>query len=228
MSYKDTVFSLYGSYVSTQDSYHDAEGKGLFERFNEILGQDLDDEVITAIQGLLDEMIVPATMQEKFIALLMSQIGFTPVMNISREKKTKLLGMLRTLYDRRGLENCQNTLLSFMGITSVEHVGKEVYTVRGLDSTLSLDSGRTLDSTKSSTFYYDFKLKGTEQLSESLIESIMSIIWFNLPYYVILMRVYYNDELVFVNGITKMYMEKEYVAIDYVEDTFEMNDIYVN
>lgn len=228
MSYKDTVFELYGPYVASQDSYHDAEDKGLFERFNEILGQDLDDEVIPAIKNLLDKMIVPATMQEKFISLLLSEIGFTPVMNISRERLSKLIGMLRTVYDSKGIENCQRILLSFIGITSVEYVGKETYTVRGLDSTLKLDSGRTLDSTSSNTYYYDFKLKGIEPISNSLLESIMSIIWFNLPYYVILTRVYYNDELVFVNGITEIYAESDYVDADYVEDTFELNDIYVN
>lgn len=228
MSYKDTVFSLYGSYVAVQDSYKDAEGKGLFERFNEILGQDLDEWVISAIKGLLDEMMVPSTMQEKFVQLLTAQIGFTPVVNISREAKAKLLGMMRTIYDCRGLEKCQSILLSFLGITSVEYVVKETYTVRGLDSELTLDSGRLLDSSSSNMYYYDFKIKGAEPMSEQLLESIVALIRFNLPYYVILMRLYYNDELVFVNEITQMYMESSYTAADYVEDTFEMNDIYVN
>lgn len=228
MSYKDEIFRLYGQNVAENDSYVDADGKGLFERFNELLGQDLDENTVKMVKGLLDNMIVPSTMMERFKPLLLKEVGFTPNLYLSDEGFDRLMSLLQVIYDSRGLQSCYEILFRLIGVKSIIADAKEKYTVQGFDSSEVLDSTRTLDSSSTRTFYFDFYVEGEAELTDQLVESIMGIIAFNTPYYLIYVRVYYNNELIYLNGFTQLYVDEGYVVTDYVEDIIKVNDIYVN
>lgn len=56
MSHQNTIFSLFGGYEKTTDTYKDANGKGVLERFNEVIGKDLDNVEI-AINGMVSHYL---------------------------------------------------------------------------------------------------------------------------------------------------------------------------
>ena len=51
MAFQSTIFSNFGSYEANTDTYKDANGKGVLERFNEVVGKDMDN-VTQAIESM--------------------------------------------------------------------------------------------------------------------------------------------------------------------------------
>jgi len=52
ITFKTYIFKLLPFLFKKEDTYKNVNGEGLFERFTQALGEELDQEVIPAVQGL--------------------------------------------------------------------------------------------------------------------------------------------------------------------------------
>lgn len=224
---ENEVFSYYGKTVKLKDSYKDLEGKGLFERFNEILGKDLDDYTVKYTEDMLEVMCKASTMSNKFFQYLFNEIGFNVRLTLDDYYFRKLISMMPTILDSRGLLSCYLILFKFLGITDMEMESEGYYEETGFDSHVGFDSARTFDASNENRFQYIMKLTGSEEFDATLLDSILSIITFNTPFYVSIVRIFYNGELVYLNNLANTYTEEEYTNVFYFEDKMTL-DRYIN
>lgn len=76
--YKDNIFGFFANkYIREEDTYKDANGKGLIQRFVEVCGEYLDDYVNPELDNFLD-IINPNVTDDYFINLLWEYFGFIP------------------------------------------------------------------------------------------------------------------------------------------------------
>lgn len=76
--YKNRFFSFIANrYIRENDTYKNKDGEGILERFMQVCGEYLDDELTPDIDTLLDNLN-PLTTDEYFINLIWEYYGFIP------------------------------------------------------------------------------------------------------------------------------------------------------
>lgn len=224
-TYKEQIFRMFGDYVGYVDSYKDADNKGVFERFNEIIGENIDTDIIPLIRDSVANLLNPHTADEKYLDLILRHLGFNIFLDIDSDTKRFLITVLPTVYNKRGLEAAYTILFRLLEITSFRFEGASVYSVYGFDNPADFDINRLLDSSLDNTFYYAIYTYGTRPLTDKLKESIINIIKFCTPYYVIWNDVYYNDTLIYSGIEEGIYMANGYVDDNYTVVRDNMNNI---
>src|SRR6478736_1028349 len=105
MSYfKDWFFNKLPNYYHINDSYKDANDKGLLQRYLENIGEDIDDNILPFIDNLLD--IIDPTKQAntgyKFLNTLAYTVGSPPDIFLGdpaqAEKYAKLINHIVSIY----------------------------------------------------------------------------------------------------------------------------------
>lgn len=86
--FKDILIKYFPSYFKQEDTYKDNFDKGLFQRFTEALGEELDLEIVVSIQYLLD-VFDPVTVDERLITYLARQKGlnFAVIEDLATQRK---------------------------------------------------------------------------------------------------------------------------------------------
>jgi hypothetical protein len=179
------------------DVNKDINGKGTLERWTEVSGKDIDDNIKPLLDYLLENTIIPETCFERYVPFLESEWGnkidtqnlYLSQAYVVRRKVLEVLGRLHTVRGSiRGYEVC----FGMLGLTMVLTEHEAGY---GLDSPITFDDvSRRLDSSCPTCSDYTVELTGTATLSSVLIAAIWSIIIFNQPINARLRLITYNGE----------------------------------
>lgn len=113
---KNIIFKLFGKYEKVVDSYKNSVGKGLYERYMENLADEYDTYTAAAINGLIDNLLVPETMLVKFIPYAEAQIG-APYITDDFSIRRKLLRFLIRVYQIKGTKKSYETMFRMLGFT---------------------------------------------------------------------------------------------------------------
>ena len=191
MNLKDKIFELFGYRDSIED-LNKINGKGFFQRFNELLADDMDDNEIDKMMNLLYNLIDPYTISERFIPLRNDHLGMKIYFSDEIEIIRKTLTLLIDIYSIKGTINGYKTLFRIIGINGQVTIIE--YTLNtGFDSPIKLDDPiRKLDSYKATCSPYSIILTGTLPLTSGLIDGIKNIVIFNEPISARLIEITYN------------------------------------
>ncbi|WP_338761871.1 hypothetical protein WAF17_16440 [Bernardetia sp. ABR2-2B] len=173
----------------------DADGKGELERFNEIIGEDIDDNIEPLLDALIDNTMLADTMYDKFVALFETTIGMTMRLTNGIDLRKKVLKIAFQLYKIRGTSLGYEIPLRMLGFDSVEIV--ESWVISSLDSPLTLDDTvRRLDSGGrcQSCSGYELRLTGNIELTEEIMRAVGEVIEFNEPINARLTALLYNGK----------------------------------
>jgi hypothetical protein len=193
----DNIWSWFGTAYNILDKQGevDENGKGEFERYNEIVGEDIDDNIEPLLDFMIENTLLADTMYSKFISLLETTIGMTMRLTNGENLRRKVLKIAFQLYKIRGTKLGYEVPLRMLGFDSVEIV--ESWVVSSLDSPLTLDDPvRRLDSGGrcQSCSGYELHLTGSIELTAEIMRAVGEVIEFNEPINARLTALTYNEE----------------------------------
>lgn len=180
---KDLIFTLFGNYEKLIDS-NKVNGKGSFQRYNESLATEYDNELYSYILNANDNIIIPSSLLSKFIPFWYLSFGID--FNISPELsvKRKLLKYIRNFYIVKGTTKGYDLLFRLLGleVTLTEHE-----TDYRLDNdTMTFDDvNRTFDLSCNSCSEFSIDISRidgtTTPLTDAELIGIQQIMYANTP-----------------------------------------------
>lgn len=191
---KDKIFPLFGEWKALEDSYKDNFGKGIFENFNLVLGEDLD-ALVAKIDGYLTNLLFYRTIEEVRIPFFLEAEGC--YINTNLYSNAQLRALMRSL---KQLNNIRGTILSYevmfrwLGFETVQVI--EDFNIYTFDSPLTLDSDirptfDTGDKCKG-CIRYDLVLTGNVPLTPLLYDQIKDVLAYLEPIDAKLRKITYN------------------------------------
>lgn len=214
------IFGLFGADHKRKDTYKDADGRGIDERYQRTLGKDFDDEVAPFIDGLIDNTLVPETVLEKFIPYLEALMGDVVQVRDEIPYRRKIIRYSTRINQVKGLSQSFEILLKLAGFATVEI--EEHFGSFGFDSTVKFDDTiRRLDSGCPPCSDYTLHLTGTLTITPAVRDIIARIVTFCEPINARLREVLYNGDPVTLRVIT-FYID---AAGNLVYDNSEAPDI---
>lgn len=195
--FQDNIFRLFGNYDKASDVNKDITGKGTYERYNECIGVDIDDEIYPLIQNLYDNVKNPLTAFERFVPFIESGLGFnrdnnTLYVSSSLEWRRKIAQYKLRFDTRRGTIPSYVHMYALLGLDAII---QETYGQFGFDSLITFDHPvRVFDQKCAPCSTYSILLTGEPELTPELHEAILSIIRYNEPINARLSSVSYNGE----------------------------------
>lgn len=191
MNIRDIIFSLFGSYEHQADVNKDSQGKGTHERFNEIVGKDIDEELKIKVDRIVEYNLDPYTCLDKFIPYLEHRIGVTLFLGNSIEMRRVVLKHYLKWLTIRSTLKCYHTLFGMLGFQANI---TEYFLNYSFDSPVTFDDeGRVFDMQGCNRCYeYSIALTGSVVITPDLIAAIMSIIKWNEPINAVLKSITYN------------------------------------
>jgi phage tail-like protein len=189
-SLKNNVFKLYHDYFKQNDVNKDSEGKGLFERFNGLLGSEYDDTLGNLLETIVSKNLNPKEADVKFLPYIADQLGLGLSISDDVELQRKLLLYVTKIYAVKGTIECYKVLFNLLGITvEVE----EYFTAYSLDSEVLFDDdSRVFDSFCNKCTKYSVSLTGATPITTELSNVMWEIIYFNTPINTTVVQLQYN------------------------------------
>lgn len=197
ITWKERIWKYFGTAFDILDKQGvvDKDGKGELQRYNEIIGEDIDATIEPLIDGLIDNTLIADTMYDKFISLFETTIGMTMRISNGLELRRQVLKFAFHLYKIRSTKKGYEVPLRMLGFESVEIV--ESWVISSLDSPLTLDDPvRRLDSGGrcQSCSGYELRLTGNIELTADIMRAVGEVIEFNELINARLTKITYNDE----------------------------------
>ena len=198
-SLKNRIFKLFGSYIEEKDSYKNSQGKGILQRYNEIVGEDYDLGTGEAIKNLMNLVYVPATVKSELIPYLQDMMGAAVYLGTGDDIKRKLIRYGNKINNLRGTRPGFEILFKFLGFNSsviIEHLAGGSFDDGNIDFTytpLTFDENvRTFDTTCPSCSDISIQLFGTIDLTDDVLKAIYRIVDYNKPIDVNIRLITYN------------------------------------
>lgn len=197
---KDKIFSLFTQWDKRVDINKDSNDKGTVERYNEILGDQLDVDIIPFINDMIDNTLVPSKVLNKFIPYLESMVGLNPITDdiiIRRE----LLKNIINIYKVKGTNRSYEILFKVLGFDTVDIVEADISF--GLDSPLTFDDDtRVFDLSECYRCgFYSLNLTGSAPLTAELKKIIAIAVKLVEPINAQLLEITYNGDAVDIISI---------------------------
>lgn len=196
MQYELNIFpKFFTSHDKRTDSNKDVNGKGTLERFTEIVGKDLDENIMPLLDNLLLNIYPHDTAFDRYIPYLESMFGFKYTnwnlyLSSAISMRRNVLAVIHRLHSIRGSYRGYEVCFSMLGMTIVLTEHPAGY---GFDSIVTLDDvNRTFDSNCPTCSDYSLDLTGTITITPAVLQAIASIIEFNEPINARLRSLTYN------------------------------------
>jgi len=140
--FESWLFGKFPYRYKKEDTYKDGNGKGIFERFLNALGKELDEEVMPYLEGHLD-ILDPITVNDDLLTYLAAVLG-NPPDTLKDESKYRLLLKYITILNRlKGTVKDYDLLFEIFGVTVT--LTEAAITRLLYDNSLSYDDGELYD-----------------------------------------------------------------------------------
>lgn len=194
-SLKNIIFSYFGRHDGVIDSYKDGNGKGVLERFNEVMG-DTYDEFHPFIDLVAQNVLAANTCFPKYLPTREYEYGNESMypsatdLNVRR----KVLHYMDALWNVKGTHKFLNSVLGLIGfhVLLTEYWGSYSF-----DSNVTFDDvDRTWDMKcqNCSSYRIDLvRLNGSlTAVSQAELKGIQSVEQINRPYDCVLKGIWFN------------------------------------
>ncbi len=114
MTFQNFFFGKLPVYYKVEDTYKDDDGRGLLERYLEIFGLELDNDVMPKVENYLD-IIDPFTTDPKFLNDIAFTLGSPPDLLGDPDKYAKVLAYIISVYKIKGTAQGFQLLFSLLG-----------------------------------------------------------------------------------------------------------------
>lgn len=190
---KPIIFDkFFGRGDKTNDPYKDVNNKGINERYQEILADDWDEELLPLVENILDNTLVPDTAWVRFIPYLENMLGIKPLVEDLAIRR-KIIKNIISIYKVKGTLRSYEIVFKILGFTSVTIEDLEF--VQSFDSPVTFDDvNRRFDASNCQTCsYYNLHLTGDFLISSELAAIIIRAVEMVEPINAKLYKVTFND-----------------------------------
>jgi hypothetical protein len=187
------LWQYFPYFVRKNDSYKDTDGKGLFQRYNEIIEEDINVNIYPIMSSIIDNLLIASTMLDRFVADLESTVGVHLRFSDLISLRKNILKYIFYFYKIKGTKRGYEVLLRWLGFDTVEIT--EFYETGGLDSPNDFDDSiRRFDSGGkcNGCSEYQITLTGSLPITADLIRFVTNIVKFNEPINARLRKIIYN------------------------------------
>ena len=203
---QNKIFEYFGIYAKRTDVLIDGAGKGIWERYNESLAIDYDENVSILIDLIHENILIPDSMYPSIIPTMERSLGEPVIIledgtQLSEDYRRKVLKFIHTIYNIKGTEASYRLLLTMLGIDTITI--DEFVDISGFDSDVTFDDEvRTFDlGNNCGCGEYSIIATGSITLTGEMIQGIIRIIEFLEPINASLREFIYNGEAVELNLI---------------------------
>jgi hypothetical protein len=189
MTFKTFLFDrLPANIFKALDSYKDNSGRGLLERYLEIFGDELDEDVVILIEELTSQ-VDPKLANQDYLNLISYTLGDVPDFLGVVATYRNLLATIMSIYKIKGTKRSYTLLFALLGfqitITETPVIDPLLY-----DNLVLFDSGNLFDSTCQNCSGYSINFTFTNgsctnpasyTLTAANLAAIRKIIVFNEP-----------------------------------------------
>lgn len=186
---KNIIFSFFGAKDWTNDINKDANNKGLHQRFNELLAEDLDDNELDLINKLVENTQNPNSLFPKYIAYKEQEFGM-PIFSSNIDIRRKALKFIKKINTMKGTKAGFYYTFQMLGFTN--SVINEIPPVFGFDKSTFDNPSRRFDQKCKSCSNYSIDLFGSLAVTPELIQSILTVITYHQPINAKLLNISYN------------------------------------
>jgi len=113
--FKDWIFSLFPRYIWEHDTLP-VNGKGLFQRYMETFGEEIDEEIKDYITNFINIIDVTST-EDKYLVYLAEFLGNPPTLFYSDVRYRKLLRYLMDIIKCKGTVRSYELIFGLLGCT---------------------------------------------------------------------------------------------------------------
>lgn len=203
-------------------------GKGTDQRFNEMLAEDWDLNILPKIESLSDNIYTD--LPDKFIPYMEFYWGLESPLVDNMETRRKILKYLPTIYKTKGTLNSYKILFQILGFSFVEI--EDIQVLQSFDSPYTFDDeNRVFDKGNCpSCTKYILKLKGPMQMTEDLYQIIIKAVALVEPINAKLYSITYNNSEVTFTIFVRSNGDLVYSVIGlYIKfELFSNGDLYIN
>jgi len=178
-SVKEIIYSFFGNYFNEKDSNKDSNGKGTLERYNEIVGEDIDDVIIQHIEDMVKDNLDPQEMLSQFLSLRESSLGIDLTYFSTEKWRRKTIKYFPKWVRMKGTREGLDLMFGILGIT-VNSVTLSTSTF-SFDDTNFDNPDRVFDMNCNNCVEYELALGNIGTLTPELKRAIENIIQFNQP-----------------------------------------------
>lgn len=165
-SLKENIFNFFGVGAKVNDTYKDVDGKGIWERYSETVGEQYDEDLQPLIDDFIANVVDPTTALQKMLIYLEGDVGFPISLYNTTPWRRKMLVLHHWITLVKGTLLSHEILYRMMGLATV--VVTFVDPVTGFDSPLTLDSPtRTFDENLLACQHYVIELTGVPVLTSA-------------------------------------------------------------
>lgn len=176
----DKIFGFFGVDAKVQDTYKDGSNKGIWERYNESLGQDYDENLMPLVDNFVDNLINPDLLLTKFLPLMEQNIGNPVFVSSSETIRRKLIKFNNALMDIKSTALSYQVFLGLLGFKNV--VITIVDTDSGFDSPETHDASmRRFDRSKLTCRHYTVEMDSGSVPSDATKAIVDNIIEYLNP-----------------------------------------------
>jgi hypothetical protein len=196
MLFVDKIFNYFSGEDKRTDTNKDVNEKGTLERYNESIGEDIDENIKPLLDYLLANVCEPITCYDRYVPYIESELGYSQEVDIlflgsTIARRRQVVQKILRYYPIRGSRRGYEVLFNLLGITLVSLTEYDI--ICGLDSPLTIDDDdRRLDGCCDVCTRYSLELSGGVSITVDILRAIESIITFNQPIHAILEEVSYN------------------------------------
>ena len=187
--FEDTIFGrFFGIFDKRIDTNKDVDGRGTHERFQMVVGNSIDQELLELIKQFLPNTIEPQTLFEELMPHAEHMLGYdrknqTLQLGESVEWHRRILAHMIRYYHIKGTKRCYELLFEIMGLTvTIEEFWPEAtFDTTDPDITFDTDDRPVLDLGKCTPCSrYELTVIGGPPW-EDIAAGFVSIIRFNEP-----------------------------------------------
>lgn len=201
---KDKIFGFFGVSAKRRDTFKDVNGKGIWQRYNESLGDDYDNHVRDLIDNPVDNILVPQTTFDRFIIYLEYNVGMPLQLSNNMDFRRKMLWLNNVITLTKGTIASYRILFNLINISSVTVTN--LSTESGFDSSLTFDDDeRKFDGRGTCCFHYKVDLVGSAPITQLLIDNVWKILYYLKPVNAELITVTYNGDPIPESGDTGIF-----------------------
>lgn len=214
--FESNIFNFFGKSAKIYDSYKDNADKGILERYNEIVGNDIDIEIYDKISNMYADLHTNFNMLSKFLFLKEYQIGYEYQFTNNEDILRRIHLYFSKLVQIRGTKKCIEILFQLLGYSSVQI---SLYDAgEGFDSSITFDTS-TFDSKKACCFEYDLFVEGKVERTEEIDQIINEIIRFNEPINGSLRNINFANDCISLNVPTSVSIGTDFVISATLKNT---------
>lgn len=193
VNFKNYIFELFSSYDHQVDPNKDTDGKGTNQRYNEIVGNYIDEELIKNIDNLVGNNLLPDTAYDRFLPYLEERLGVDLYIYNTLEWRRRVLKYIQKWYLIKGTVRSYKLMFSMLGFTDISV--NEYLDSNSFDSSVTFDDpDRVFDmSACNRCVGYDLMLFGDLEINPDIVAAIDAIIKFNEPINGFVKSIFYND-----------------------------------